>query len=89
MTSDRPPGASCVLSLGGKRALVTGGTRGMGAAIASLLTARGARVIITARNPGVEQNASVVQADIATAEGTARVAEAVAHVQDELDIVVH
>jgi NAD(P)-dependent dehydrogenase (short-subunit alcohol dehydrogenase family) len=33
--------------LAGRRALVTGGTRGMGAAIAHLLVARGAHVIVT------------------------------------------
>jgi NADPH:quinone reductase-like Zn-dependent oxidoreductase len=37
-------------TLDGKRVLVTGGTRGMGAAIAELLIAQKARVVVTARH---------------------------------------
>lgn len=40
------------LGLGGKRALVLGGSRGLGAAIAAALAAEGAEVMVAARNAG-------------------------------------
>jgi NAD(P)-dependent dehydrogenase (short-subunit alcohol dehydrogenase family) len=52
------------LGLAGKTALITGGTKGIGRAIAALLVAEGARVSICARNP-----AEVVQAVAALGEG--------------------
>jgi NAD(P)-dependent dehydrogenase (short-subunit alcohol dehydrogenase family) len=52
-----------VPSLGGQRFLVTGGTSGLGLATAKALTARGAHVTITARNP--EKGAAVVAAGLA------------------------
>lgn len=67
--------------LDGKSALVTGGTKGIGRAVADELTARGARVTVVARHPADEGGGAgplplLVQADVATAEGRARVAEA-------------
>jgi len=76
-------------TLDNRRALVTGGTRGMGAAVATLLEARGARVVVTARNPVSDLSAALIQADLATVEGAARVAEAVEQLLGGLDIVVH
>jgi 3-oxoacyl-[acyl-carrier protein] reductase len=52
------------LGLAGKTALITGGTKGIGRAIAALLVAEGARVSICARNP-----AEVAQAVAALGEG--------------------
>ena len=60
----------------GKRALVTGGTKGMGEAIVVRLVAGGARVATTARSP-VPDGQTVelfVQADITAPEGVAKVA---------------
>ncbi|GAA0259013.1 hypothetical protein GCM10009126_25340 [Rhodanobacter caeni] len=37
--------------LGGRRALITGGTRGIGAVVAQRLLDAGARVVIAARKP--------------------------------------
>src|SRR5437867_12252687 len=56
---------------GGKRALVTGGTKGMGEAIVRRLAAGGARVATTARSPLPEGQAPelFVQADISTRGG--------------------
>ncbi len=48
MTVAKNPGAA---GLGGKHAVVTGGTRGIGEAVARMLLAHGARVTITGRNP--------------------------------------
>jgi NAD(P)-dependent dehydrogenase (short-subunit alcohol dehydrogenase family) len=48
MTVAKNPGAA---GLGGKHAVVTGGTRGIGEAVARMLLAQGARVTITGRNP--------------------------------------
>lgn len=75
----------------GKRALVTGGTRGVGAATARRLRDGGASVVVTARAEPeqLEMPDLFIAADLATAEGTAVVAR---HVLDRfggLDILVH
>jgi NAD(P)-dependent dehydrogenase (short-subunit alcohol dehydrogenase family) len=54
--------------LGGKTALVTGATRGIGKAIALALASAGAKVIISGRD---EKNARAVVSDIAKSGGTA------------------
>lgn len=75
----------------GRRALVTGGTQGMGEAIVRRLTAGGARVATTARSPLPEGQTpeSFVQADVSTVAGVARVVEAVTEKLGGLDILVH
>ena len=78
--------------LGGRRALVTGGTRGMGQAVTRLLAARGAEVLIAARSsPGepVGDPRLFVQADVGTEGGAAAVAAAVLDRLGGVDIVVH
>ena len=78
-------------SFQGKHALVTGGTKGMGEAIVRRLAQDGAIVIATARSlpdaplPGVRY----VQADVATAEGAAYVADAVQREFGHLDFLVN
>ncbi|WP_458096345.1 SDR family oxidoreductase [Roseomonas sp. WA12] len=64
------------LTLDGRRALITGGSRGLGLAMARAFAAAGARVAIVAREQGPldEAAASIpgshpIQADISTAEG--------------------
>ena len=66
------------LELEDKRALVTGGTKGVGASVVAALREAGARVLTTARKPpeGVSE-AEFVAADVSTAEGCAAVADAV------------
>jgi NAD(P)-dependent dehydrogenase (short-subunit alcohol dehydrogenase family) len=60
---------------GGKRVLVTGGTKGMGEAIVRRLAAGGATVATTARSPLPKDQVVdlFVQADLSTVEGVAKV----------------
>ena len=59
---------------GGKRVLVTGGTKGAGKAIADRFLQGGATVIVTARSAPEEQaERYFIQADVSTAEGTRKV----------------
>ncbi|WNV87299.1 SDR family oxidoreductase [Umezawaea sp. Da 62-37] len=74
-------------SLAGRRALVTGGSRGMGAAVVARLTAAGAVVMTTAR--GATDSELVIAADISTPEGAATVVERVTERLGGLDILVN
>jgi 3-oxoacyl-[acyl-carrier protein] reductase len=71
-------------TLGGKVALVTGGARGIGAAIAKALAAEGAAIAITYHEHGAE--ASSVVADVVAAGG--RIAAIKADVASEEDAVL-
>jgi NAD(P)-dependent dehydrogenase (short-subunit alcohol dehydrogenase family) len=78
------------LELESRRALVTGGTKGIGGAVAARLREAGARVLTTARtSPGDLLADPFVAADLTTAEGCAAVAEAVHVHLGGIDIVVH
>ncbi|MGE4265889.1 MAG: SDR family oxidoreductase [Deferribacterales bacterium] len=59
----------------GRKALVTGGTQGMGKATALRLAAGGADVIAAARSIPEDFPLKVIAADISTAEGTNRIIE--------------
>src|SRR5256885_577952 len=75
----------------GKRALVTGGSKGMGEAIVRRLSAAGAMVATTARSP-LPKSQSVklfIQADISTPEGVGKVAREVLDRLGGLDILVN
>lgn len=77
--------------LSGKIALVTGGTKGTGKAIAIRLTNAGAKVIVTARNPPEDENLDIhfISADLSTAEGTQKVISEVLSTYGRLDILVN
>jgi len=82
---------SSFLGLEGKRALVTGGTRGVGYAVVVALREAGATVLTTARSrPESLSNAEhFVEADVSTVEGCAAVANAVRDRLGGIDIVAH
>lgn len=78
------------LTLQGKRALITGGTQGAGAATVALFRELGATILTTARNrPATLPEAAFVAADLTTPEGCATVAAAVRDRLGGVDIVVH
>ncbi|MDX3853967.1 SDR family oxidoreductase [Streptomyces sp. AK02-01A] len=78
-------------SLTGKRALVTGGTKGMGAAIAQRLAHGGATVLVSARSlpDGCPAPELFVQADVSTAEGTSRLAAQALERLGGVDVLVN
>src|SRR4051794_16001943 len=79
------------LELEGLRALVTGGTKGIGEAVTARLREVGATVLATARKrPGDLADAALfVAGDLATVEGCAAVADAVRERLGGVDIIAH
>jgi NAD(P)-dependent dehydrogenase (short-subunit alcohol dehydrogenase family) len=77
--------------LSGKIALITGGTKGTGKAIAERLVQAGATVIITARNkPDTETlTPHFISADLSKPEGTKKVAKDVLEKFGRLDILIN
>ncbi|PRX63114.1 NAD(P)-dependent dehydrogenase (short-subunit alcohol dehydrogenase family) [Nonomuraea fuscirosea] len=77
--------------LRGKRALVTGGSRGIGAAVVRRLLEEGAEVLATARTTAypAPEGAAFVTADIRTEAGTQALAATVQETFGGVDIVVH
>ena len=85
-----PTAMTANLDLAGYRALVTGGTKGIGQAVAAKLREAGATVLITARTRGADlHDDHFVAADITTAAGCASVADAVRDRLGGVDIIIH
>lgn len=79
------------MDLEGKRALVTGGTKGVGRSVVIALRALGMEVLTTARKAGegLPEGVHFVAADITTPDGCARIAEAVREQMKGVDVIVH
>jgi NAD(P)-dependent dehydrogenase (short-subunit alcohol dehydrogenase family) len=79
------------LHLANRRALVTGGTKGVGAAVVEALRNAGARVVTTARSIPTKpaQGVHYVAADLTTADGCTAVAGSALTYLGGIDIVVN
>jgi NAD(P)-dependent dehydrogenase (short-subunit alcohol dehydrogenase family) len=79
------------LQLANSRALVTGGTRGIGAAVVEVLCGAGVRVVATARSAPSRpiEGVCYLAADLSTAEGASTVANSVLERLGGLDILVN
>lgn len=77
--------------LSGKIALVTGGTKGTGKAIAERLSKAGATVIITARNAPEEVNEHLhfIASDLSESAGTQKVVDEIFANYGKLDILIN
>src|SRR6266478_10100037 len=90
---DRVPGDHAMsfdLQLANKRALVTGGTKGVGAAVVRTLCDAGAHVVTTARSAPSQPTDDVrfVAADLSTSEGASVIAQSVLQQLGGIDILV-
>ena len=81
---------NAALELEGRRALVTGGTKGIGEAVVARLLEGGANVLATARSrpAGLPQD-RFIGADITTAKGCKTIVDAVLERWGGVDIIVH
>lgn len=99
MTDDGPSTHAALFDLGGKRALVTGGTGGIGLMIARGLLRAGARVVVSSRDADRCAEAQrlladsgdvrAIPADLSRHDGCRRLADLVEADSERLDILVN
>jgi NAD(P)-dependent dehydrogenase (short-subunit alcohol dehydrogenase family) len=77
------------LNLKGRTALVTGGTKGIGLAIAQTLAAEGMSVVAAARSSVDIDGVTVVPADLATPGGAASLVSSAVDVLGGIDVLVN
>jgi NAD(P)-dependent dehydrogenase (short-subunit alcohol dehydrogenase family) len=79
------------LELANRRALVTGGTKGVGAAVVEVLQSAGVQVIAAARHvpPRARDGVHFIAADLSTTEGASAVADRVLQELGGVDILVN
>lgn len=79
------------LQLNGLRAVVTGGTQGLGAAVVQALVEAGARVATAARTVPAQpaEGVTYVAADLSTADGTSHLAQTLLQAWGGVDIVIN
>ena len=77
------------LNLKGRTALVTGGTKGIGLAIAQTLAAEGMSVVAGARSVVDIDGVTVVSADLATASGAVSLVSSAVEVLGHIDVLVN
>lgn len=79
------------LQLDGLRAVVTGGTMGLGAAVVQTLVKAGVRVATSARDVALQplDGVTYIRADLATAQGVAHLAQTVLQRWGGVDLVVN
>lgn len=78
------------LEFDGKRAMVTGGTKGIGRAVVDLFVTQGVRVMMSARQTDIEMpDDLLVTADLSTREGCEALFAAVKSRLGGVDIIVH
>ncbi|MDE2290234.1 MAG: SDR family NAD(P)-dependent oxidoreductase, partial [Burkholderiales bacterium] len=88
------------MKIDGKRILITGGSSGIGLALAHALLAKGAKVVVTGRRPDVLANAvrelqetapsvSGVVADVASPDGRAATIRQAVDTLGGLDVLVN
>lgn len=78
------------MDFGGKRVLVTGGTKGIGAAVVNRIAVAGATVLTTARTrPATGATDRFIEADVSTREGVDRVIQTTLARLGGLDILIN
>src|ERR1700736_5704936 len=77
--------------LKGRRALVTGGSRGIGGAVVRRLLSAGAQVVAVARNPvdDFPADAALIQGDLSSLEGVHAIVEQTHAIFGGADILVN